>query len=183
VRPTGKKTKAAPSGQRSAAATVPEQQQRPETRLREPEPGFGGLAEIERRTRDAQIMANLRAQLDELVKPPGAATLTRTVAVALLGVISSCLKPATNLYWGQLDTEQEWAATHPAIELLDELIDALSDLERSKTHDALRAVSGGPYRALSTAELKRDENLIVAVNYVHEQLGGSRIKAEHHVRL
>jgi hypothetical protein len=70
--------------------------------------------------------------------------------------------------------------SHPAIELLDELIDALSDLDRGKTDPSLRACSDGPNASLTTSERKWDDELLNAVLIVQRARGlKTRAEAEN----
>ena len=74
--------------------------------------------------KDSEAMIALRGRFEEIAARPGDKTLTQAKAIALLRAMSESLKPATQISRG-LATEG-----HPAIELLDELIDALVDLQR-----------------------------------------------------
>jgi hypothetical protein len=104
---------------------------------RELQAGLGGASnanieravEIARDVHDAKMMGVLRANLDNLMERPGARNLTRKNALVLLRAISEGLKPSTDKSAGRFD-DTLILVSHPAVELLDELIDALSDLDR-----------------------------------------------------
>jgi hypothetical protein len=136
--------------------------------------------EIVRDAVDAKAMRELRANLDQMMEQPDARALKRENVLALLKAISEGLTPATDRPIGPVATGEMLARTHPAVELLDELIDALSDLDRGKTDQSLRACSDGPNASLTTRERKWDDALLEAVpNVQHARLLKTRIAAEN----
>jgi hypothetical protein len=116
--------------------------------------------EIARDAHDAKVMRDLRAHLDDITKRPGAGSLNRKAALILLRAISDGLKPATDKPIGKMEDGQFLVRSHPAIELLDELIDALSDLDRGVLHDAFKTIRNA---SLSTSQRKRDDALLLTV--------------------
>ena len=117
------------------------------------DPNMERALEIARDAHDAKVMRDLRAHLDDITKRPGAGNLNWKAALILLRAISDELKPATDKPIGKMDDGQFLVRSHPAIELLDELIDALSDLDRDVLHDALKTIRNA---SLSTSQRKRD---------------------------
>jgi hypothetical protein len=134
-------------------------------------PGLAGnlverAMEVAREAHDGQVMANLRAELDELMKRPGAHILTRGNALALLAALSENVTSATNAPIGMVGTDQMLVRPHHAMALLDELIDALHDLDSGKTHSALKPASYAANASLTTRERKWDDELLNAVTIV-----------------
>jgi hypothetical protein len=132
-------------------------------------PGLAGASdanmeralEIARDAHDAKVMSDLRAHLDEMTKRHSAGNLKRKTALMLLRAISDGLKPATDEPIGNVGDGEFLVRSHPAIELLDELIDALSDLDRGVAHDAFKTIGGNA--SLSTNQRRRDDALLMAV--------------------
>jgi hypothetical protein len=146
--------------------------------------GLGGASnadieravEMARNAHDARSMCELRANLDKIMERPGARILTRKSALALLRAISDGLKPSTDKPIGRFD-DTTILENHPAIELLDELIDALSDLDRGVPHPAFKTVAGNA--SLGIRKRQRDELLLRAVSFLEEKHGlKSRAEAE-----
>jgi hypothetical protein len=106
------------------------------------DPSIERAVEIARDAHDAKVMRDLRAHLDDMPKRLGAGNLKRKSALILLRAISDGLKPATDKPIGKMEDGQFLVRSHPAIELLDELIDALSDLDRGVPHDAFKTIGG-----------------------------------------
>jgi hypothetical protein len=127
--------------------------------------------EVARDAIDAQAMRELRASLDQMMEQPDVRALKRENVLALLKTISEGVRPATDRPIGPVATGEMLVSTHPAIELLDELIDALSDLDRGKTDPSLRACSDGPNASLTTRERKWDDALLEAVSNVQHARG------------
>jgi hypothetical protein len=118
--------------------------------------------QIARDAHDAKVMRDLRAKLDDMMKrpSPGARNLTRKAALTLLRAMSDGLKPATDRAIGEVEGGT-LVRCHPAIELLDEFIDALSDLDRGVPHYAFKAIGGNA--SLSTSQRKSDDVLLMTV--------------------
>jgi hypothetical protein len=132
--------------------------------------------EVAREAHDAQVMANLR----ELMKRPGPRILTRENVLALLRLLLAGLSPATDVPLGTVSTGQMLVTLHPSMALLDELIDALSDLKRGKTHKALKATSYCGTAVLSTKQHKQDKALLDTVIILKGKYGlKKRTEAEH----
>jgi hypothetical protein len=74
--------------------------------------------EVAREAHDAQVMANLRAELDELMKRPGPRILTRENVLALLRLLLAGLSPATDVPLGTVSTGQMLVTLHPSMALL-----------------------------------------------------------------
>jgi hypothetical protein len=126
--------------------------------------------------RDSSAMVVLRGRLDKIVETFGDGTLTREKAIVLLRAVSKSLKPATRISEGLV------LKTHPAIELLDEFIDALADLGRGKAHgDLLATALNQAHRALSLKRLREDEALLKLVEFVKDMEGLSTKEAEERV--
>jgi hypothetical protein len=135
--------------------------------------------ELARNARDARTVAELHACLDEIMNQPDATKLTRKNGLALLRIISEGLKPSTDKPVGVLDTGQVVVVAHPALALLDDLIDALADLDRGKTHAALKVASEAENAALTTKQRKWDEAMLDAVDIVKRAKGfKTRVEAE-----
>ena len=98
----------------------------------------------------------------------------------LRGAISEGVGPAIDRPISRLATGEMLVRSHPAIELLDEFVDALSDLDRGKTDPSLRACSDGPNASLTTSERKWDDELLNAVLIVQRARGlKTRAEAEN----
>ncbi len=124
--------------------------------------GVGGTdgrveSEANREADDAQTMAELRARLDGWKLDQGPRALTRPNAISLLKLLSECLGPALDETLGALETGERIVADHPSVNLLNELIDALADLDSGKTHDALGAARHGANRRLATWQSRLDK--------------------------
>ena len=119
--------------------------------------------------RDAQTMRDLRARLDALMGSQEARALTRKNALSLLRAISERLKPSTDLPIVSTD-EMLIIRSHPALELLDELIDAFSDLDKGKSDPSLKPSPHQANAFLTTKQRKSDQTLRDAVLIV--QRGG-----------
>ena len=133
--------------------------------------------EIARDAHDAKVVRDLRVHLDDMMKREGAGNLVRRTALMLLRAISDGLKPATDEQIGKVADGQSLVRSHPAIELLDELIDALSDLDRGVPHDAFKTIGGNA--SLSTRQRKRDDALLLAVLILKRKHGfKNRVAAE-----
>lgn len=143
-------------------------------------PGLAGASdanmeralEIARDAHDAKVMRDLRAHLDDMMKRQGAGNLERRTALMLLRAISDGLKPATDKPIGKVGGGQFLVRSHPAIELLDELINALSDLDRGVPHQAFKTTGGNA--SLSISQRKRDEELLRAI-LILQQVRGLQI--------
>jgi hypothetical protein len=135
--------------------------------------------EIARDAHDTKVMRELRARLDGLMERPDARALNRENVLAVLRTISEGVGPAIDRPIRRLSTGEMLVRSHPAIELLDELIDALSDLDKGKTDPSLRACSDGPNASLTTTERKWDDELLNAVLIVQRARGlKTRVEAE-----
>ena len=148
-------------------------------------PGLAGASdanmeralEIARDAHDAKVMRDLRAHLDDMMKRQGAGNLERRTALMLLRAISDGLKPATDKPIGKVGGGQFLVRSHPAIELLDELINALSDLDRGVPHQAFKTTGGNA--SLSISQRKRDEELLRAILILQQVRGlQNRVDAE-----
>ena len=111
---------------------------------------------------DAYATEEICNGLDEIAAARDAVPLTREILLSALRIISEALKPVTHTVIDRLDTGQFVVVNHPVIERLDEFIDALSDLDRGKTHRVLKAASHQANRALTTEQQKRDQTLLRA---------------------
>jgi len=123
-------------------------------------------------------MAALRVGLEQFV-PHSKSVLTRHNAITLLEVIKESLKPA--LYKGiAVAARQPLCISHPAMALLEDLVDALSDLERGKANKIFRAARDQTHAALPLSRIKLNEALIETVDQIQR---GHRLKtrrqAEH----
>ena len=121
---------------------------------------------IARDAHDAKTMRDLRARLDDIMEREGARVLTRDGALALLRAISEGLKPSTDLFVGPVGEDVLLVKNHPALNLLDELIDALADLDNGKPHCALKPASYAANASLSTSQRKWDDELLIAVEVI-----------------
>jgi hypothetical protein len=125
--------------------------------------------------KDSEAMNALRGRFEEIAPWPGDKTLTQAKAIALLLAMSESLKPATQISRGLATVD------HPAIELLDELIDALADLQR-KTPNDFFAIEGRPAnRALGLKQLRQDEALLGLVELIKQMENVSTKEAERRV--
>lgn len=102
-------------------------------------------------------------RLDEAAPFSGVDLLTRQRAVAVLEALIETLRPVTDVELGIMDTGERLVKDHGSVALLVELVDALGDLDRSKTHEALEAAGTAQGARLTTAQRKRDETLAEAV--------------------
>jgi hypothetical protein len=130
--------------------------------------------------RDAQTMRALRARLDALMSSQEAWGLTRKNALSLLRTISEGLKPSTDQPIGAVSAEEMLITRgHPALELLDRLIDALSDLDRGKCDPSLKPSTHQANASLTTKQRKWDQVLLDDVLIVQRVRGyKKRSKAE-----
>ena len=126
--------------------------------------GYPGLglsgAEIDRKKVDTFTLAALRARLNDEVKDPRRTELTRPNMIGLLDAIVEVLRPLTEQHIGRLKTGQSVVTDHPAIALLVEIIDVHRDLDRGKTHTALKPARDQTNAALSIKQLKQDQVLV-----------------------
>jgi hypothetical protein len=136
-----------------------------------------GALEVARDAVDAKAMRELRAGLDQMMEQLDARVLKRENVLALLKTISEGVRPATDRPIGHVASGESLVRSHPAIEFLDELIDALSDLDRGKTDPSLRASSDAPNASLTTKERKWDDTLLEAVLIV-QRAQGLKTRAE-----
>ena len=118
---------------------------------------------IARDAHHAKTMRDLRARLDDTMEREGALVLTRDSALALLRAISEGLKPSMDLFVGPAGEDVLLVKNHPALNLLDELIDALADLDNGKPHRALKPASYAANASLSASQRKWDDELLIAV--------------------
>jgi hypothetical protein len=116
----------------------------------------------------AQALEQLVANLKGLMLKPDAKTLTRPNIVALLRSISDGLGPVMHVPLGQTSTGELIVTDHAAIALLDELVDAFSDLENGKTHTVFKPVSHGATATLTVRQRKRDQVWREAVHIVKQ---------------
>jgi hypothetical protein len=122
--------------------------------------------------RDSEAMIALRARFKEIAAEPGDSGLTQRKAIAVLRAISERLGPATQISRG-LVLEDD-----PAIEQLDELIDALADLQRGKPNVLFATEGKQAHRALGLKQLREDEMLLRLVEDVKRMKGCSTKEAE-----
>lgn len=123
--------------------------------------------------RNSSAMVVLRARFEEIAAEPGDSALTQRKAIALLRAISESLSPATQISRGLV------LENHPAIELLNELIDALADLQRGKPNVLFATEEGKQaHRTLSLKQLREDEALLRLVERVKQTKGLSTKEAE-----
>ena len=113
------------------------------------------------------------------MEPESARVLNRESALGLLRVISDGLKPATDLFVGLVDEDVSLVRSHPAAELLDELMDAFVDLESGKTHCVFEPAPYGANASLTIGERKWDDEVLAAVMGIKRAKGfKTRKKAE-----
>lgn len=110
------------------------------------------------------VLGNLVKRLDEIVPTDGTNLLTRPLAIEVLEAVIEAIRPITKIDLGQIDTGEHVITDHGAVALMDELVDALKDLDTPKTHAALQSVSFGAPSKLSRAEVKRRQALIDLVD-------------------
>jgi hypothetical protein len=135
--------------------------------------------DIARDAQDAKTMRDLRARLDTMMEREGPHVLTRDTALALLRAIADGLKPSTDLVVGSVGEDALLVQNHPALNLLDELIDALVDLENGKTHCAFKPAAHGANASLTIGERKWDDAVLDAVIVVQRAKGfRTRVQAE-----
>ena len=114
---------------------------------------------------NAHCIARIRAGFDVVAGACGAEQLTRPNAVYLLKVISQVLAPFTSKTNATFETGGRYVTDHAAIDLLNQLIDAIEDLDRGVTHEILKPTKGGG-NALPAHERRRNDALIGAVTLV-----------------
>jgi hypothetical protein len=114
---------------------------------------------------NADYIARIRAGFDAVAGGFGAEQLTRPNAVYLLKIISDVLAPFTSKTNDTFEPEGVYVTDHAAIDLLNGLIDAIEDLDRGLTHEALKPTKGGG-NALPAHERRRDDALVGAVTIV-----------------
>ena len=100
-------------------------------------------------------MAELRSRLDELIAGSIAKRLTRLNAIALLTAFSECLGPTLAEERDLSEPDVVLCLQHAAIGLLDQLIDALKDLDNGKVDDALKRSPTKPMPRLPSGSAKR----------------------------
>jgi hypothetical protein len=122
--------------------------------------------------RDSSAMVVLRARFKEIMAEPGDSALTQRKAIAVLRAISESLSPATQISRGLV------LENNPAIELLDELTDALADLQRGKPNVLFATEGKQAHRTLSLKQLREDEALLQLVELVKQTKGLSTKAAE-----
>jgi hypothetical protein len=127
--------------------------------------------EIARDAHDAKVMRDLRARLNELMKRPGARVLTREKALSLLRLVRDGLRPATEVPVDTTGSGEIIVVDHSAIALLEELIDALSDLNRGHLGDLFRVSRKRGAPPLSIKQRKRDQVLLDSVIIVKNWKG------------
>ena len=110
-----------------------------------------------RESRDAAAMAELRSRLDELIAGSIAKRLTRLNAIALLTAFSECLGPTLAEERDLSEPDVVLCLQHAAIGLLDQLIDALKDLDNGKVDDALKRSPHQANAALTIRQRKEDQ--------------------------
>ena len=139
--------------------------------------GEGGAGqEFDRAVDVAQVGLRLRARLHGLMSDENARTLTRRNATNLLTILSECLDPLLHKPLGALDTGEKVVGEHRAVDLLNQLIDALGDLDNGKTHEVFRSASHGPNRSLSAARRRQDAVWLDTVEIVQRARGLPRRK-------
>jgi hypothetical protein len=116
----------------------------------------------------AQALERLVANLKGLMLKLDAKTLTRPNIVALLRSVSDGLGPVMHMPLGQTSTGELLVTDHAAIALLDELVDAFSDLENGKTHTVFKPVSHGATATLTVQQRKQDRVWREAVHAVKQ---------------
>lgn len=128
---------------------------------------------------DSQIIDELQERLAALASIDGATHLTRDRAIRLLKAFVETLGPRLHIPLGELDTGEVIVTVHAGINLLNELIDAISDLDNGKTHAALKVASYGANRSLERWQAHDDQALVEAVLVVQRHRGlKSRREAE-----
>ena len=130
-----------------------------------------GLGRALKMPLDAYAMNEVRAGLDKFAAGRDVVPLTRENLVTAIRVMSEAIKSVNQRVIDTTSTGQFVVVNHPVIEMIDQGIDALADLDRGKTHSALKAASHQPNRALTTAQRKRDETLLATVVIVRNKYG------------
>lgn len=120
---------------------------------------------------DAFLVAALRARLNDEMKDLRRRELTRPNMIGLLVAIVEGLRPLTEQHIGRLKTGQSVVTDHPAVALLVEIIDVHRDLERGKTHAALRPARDQTNAALSINQLKQDQVLVEGTVIAQKHFG------------
>lgn len=134
---------------------------------------------VARRATDAQLMSELRTQLDALANKPNMLSLNRENAVRLLNIILEWLGPAMEINIGMVAENIPAVTDHESISLLINFVDALKDLDNGKTHEAFKPCPYGSTASLTNAERKRDDALVEAVRIIEWAEGlNSRSEAE-----
>jgi hypothetical protein len=129
---------------------------------------------------DMHAIAAFRKPIDAFSAAPENHSLTRSSALALMKLVIEFLSPLTDdklFPLGGLDPSAFAVGEHPAVELLGALRDAISDLDRGKTHPALSPNPHGANRSLLTIERKEEERHRAAV-LVLQRRHGYRTRAE-----
>ena len=134
---------------------------------------------VARRASDAQLMSELRVQLEALASKPDMLSLNRENAVRLLNIILKWLGPAMKINIGMVAENIPFVIDHDSINLLIDFVDALKDLDNGKTHEAFKPNPCGSTASLTTAERKRDDALVELVRIIESAEGlNSRSEAE-----
>jgi hypothetical protein len=133
--------------------------------------GAGGLGLALKVPLDAYATDEIRAGINEIAAGRDEVPLTRESLLATARVISEALKPVTHTVIDRLDSGEFVVVNHPVIEMIDEAIDALADLDRGKTHVALRCASHQANAALTTKQRKRDQTLLDTVVIAQRKYG------------
>ena len=105
----------------------------------------------------------LKAKLDAAFSTDVGSELSRESAILVLSTLIEGLRPTLDQHLGTLETGEVIVTDHPAMRVLDQLKDAIKDLDLSKTHPALRPNSYGAPNTLTRAEQKFDTTLLEAV--------------------
>lgn len=123
---------------------------------------------------DMHAIAAFRQAIDAFSAAPENRTLKRSSALALMKLVIEFLSALTDekiCPLGGLDPREVAVGTHPAIELLGAMRDAIGDLDIGKTHPELRPYSEGSNRSLLTSELKEEELHKSSVLIIQRQRG------------
>jgi hypothetical protein len=124
-------------------------------------------------------VSEFRKELDELTFAD-VWTLNRNELIIMLSIISQFLDKI--LRKTEYTERLEIHLQHEAVGQLNNLIEALKDLENGKTHDALRPAATKKGAALTAAQKRQDALLVNMVTIVQQWKGfPSRREAEEYV--
>jgi hypothetical protein len=139
------------------------------------------IRRAKRAAEDATAVSEFRKELDELTFAD-VSTIKRNELIMFLSTVSKCLDKI--LGEAEYTERFEIHLQHKAVGQLNNLIEALKDLENGKVHDALSPAATKKGASL-TAEQKRQDALLVDTVTIVQQWKGfaTRREAEEYVAL